>query len=368
MIADLQRTWCGLWRARAAWAIDSDHELAATPTLNAPHSFGDASPSVIEPRRPRLLRRAWDSKARRLLVSLTALAGAAWLIHHLLRNFSWPLFLAALRATPPWAIWSAIALTPASYVCLAVTEWFALQSLGHRLNWHRAGRVAFASYAVSNSLGFSLATGTATRLRLYSPWGLSAAAITAVALLAGAAVSLSGVVTAGLALMARPSPFAEVFHWPRWATEVIGLALIAPGALWFVVLKRGEPGAPPIAHSAEGRAFALLAGVADWALSGAALYVLLPHPTLAAFPEFLAVFVLGSLVSAATGVPGGVGVFEAVVLGLSALMARANETATALILYRVIYSLGPLALMSSLLGALHLARKRAARGGPRGAA
>ncbi len=292
-----------------------------------------------------------------MLVSLVALVGAVWLIRHMLKDFSWPLFVAAVRATPAWALEASIVLTPASYVCLAVTEWFALQSLGHRLNWHRAGRVAFASYAVSNSLGFSLATGTATRLRLYARWDLSPAAITAVALLAGAAVCLSGVVTAGLGLMLRPSPFAEVFHWPRGVVEVIGLALLAPGTLWFIILRRGAKDAPPVAHSASGRALALVAGVADWILSGAALYVLLPHPSLAAFPQFLAVFVLGSLVSAATGVPGGVGVFEAVVLGLSTLLARANETATALILYRVIYSLGPLVAMTAALSLLGLVRK-----------
>ena len=355
--------FAGYGRRRRLELSTMDHDLVPAHPLNAPHSLRDLQPPVSPPRRQSLIRRAWDSPARKLAVSGLALVAAALLIRHVLKGFSWPLFLIALRATPVSAIWAAIALTPASYVCLAVTEWFALQSLGHRLNWHRAGRVAFASYAVSNSLGFSLATGTATRLRLYSPWGLSAASITAVALLAGAAVSLSGVVTAGLAMMMRPSPFTEVFHWPRWAAEAIGLALIAPGALWFVVLKKGEQDAPPIAHSAEGRAFALMAGVADWALSGAALYVLLPHATLAGFPEFLAVFVLGSLVSAATGVPGGVGVFEAVVLGLSTLMARANETATALILYRVIYSLGPLAIMSVALGALQLWRKLAGRRG-----
>ncbi len=49
--------------------------------------------------------------------------------------------------------------------------------------------------------------------------------------------------------------------------------------------------------------------------------------------------------------------FEAVVLGLSTLLARANETATALILYRVIYSLGPLVVMTSALGALQLLRR-----------
>jgi len=118
------------------------------------------------------------------------------------------------------------------------------------------------------------------------------------------------------------------------------------------------------AQTSVGRAFALTAGVGDWALSGAALYVLLPNPSLAAFPSFLAVFVLGSLVSAATGVPGGVGVFEAVVIGLSAVMARAHETAAALILYRAIYSLGPLLLTALALLAWRGIR-RLARAQPR---
>ena len=324
---------------------------AATPT--PPGRFGPLIAS---------LKRTWNAPARKIAVSILALAGAAWLIAHVLRGFSWALFVTALRATPGWAIAAAIVLTPASYVCLAVTEWFCLHSLGHRLSWHRVARAAFASYAVSNSLGFSLATGAATRLRLYSGWGLGPGAITATTLVAGTAVSLSGVVTGGLGMMLRPAGFAGAFHCSPAVIEAVGGVLLSPALLWFLTLRRPAQGQHRIARSLAGRAFALAAAIADWALSGGALYVLLPHPTLHGFPEFLTVFTLGSLVSAATGVPGGIGVFEAVVLGLSALLARANETATALILYRVIYSLGPLAVMSLVIGGSHLIKRRRGQG------
>jgi phosphatidylglycerol lysyltransferase len=326
--------------------------LNAAPPAARPSHLGRYGPLIAA------LKRIWNTPARKIAVSVLALAGAAWLIAHVLRGFSWTLFMTALRATPGWAIAAAVVLTPASYVCLAVTEWFSLHSLGHRLSWHRVARAAFAAYAVSNSLGFSLATGTATRLRLYSAWGLGPGAITTTTLVAGAAVSLSGVVTGGLGLMLRPTGFSEAFHCSPAVIEVVGGVLLSPALLWFLMLRRPAQDRHKVAQSLAGRALALTAAIADWALSGAALYVLLPHPTLSGFPEFLTVFTLGSLVSAATGVPGGVGVFEAVVLGLSALLARANETATALVLYRVIYSLGPLAVMSLMIGGAHLIKRR----------
>ncbi len=303
------------------------------------------------------LAKAWDSPVRRWIVAAVALAGAAWLITRVLKGFSWPLFLAALRATPPWAIGAAVALTPVSYACLAVTEWFVLHSLGQPLHWRRAGRVAFAAYAVSNSLGFSYATGAAVRLKLYGGFGLPAAAAARVMLVAGTAVTLAGVVTAGLGLLVQPATFAAAFHARAWMVTISGAVLITPGLLWFAALRGRDPARRVAAQGLGPRALALAAAIGDWATSGAALYILLPKASLAGFGPFITVYVLGSLVSAATGVPGGVGVFEAVVLGLSTLMARADETATALILYRVIYSLGPLAVMGAALSLIGLMKR-----------
>jgi len=294
------------------------------------------------------LTAAWRSRSRRPIIAGLALAAAAVLLYRELKGFTLDQLIAGLEATPLSALLlSVLVLTPASYLCLAITEWSALHSLGQRLDWRRVGVVAFASYAFSNSLGFSYATGTAARLRLYSASGLAAKDIAAIAVVAGTAVSLSGVVSAGIALIVDPAQFEGAFHLPVATVVGLGALLMAPGLLWFTALRRRRPEnlAQRIAVSLPGRALTLLAG-GDWVFSGAALFVLLPDHAAPAFPGFMAVFVLGSLVSAATGVPGGVGVFEAIVIGLSILLARTHETPTALLLYRAIYSLGPMMLIS----------------------
>jgi len=71
-------------------------------------------------------------------------------------------------------------------------------------------------------------------------------------------------------------------------------------------------------HAAIRAACAALAGaVLEWTFNGLALFVLLRDPAAVQFAPFLVVFFLGSILSAAAGAPGGIGVFEAVVLTLS---------------------------------------------------
>lgn len=145
---------------------------------------------------------------------------------------------------------------------------------------------------------------------------------------------------------------------------------MTPAALWFLAFRRSRPAwlgggtaAPP---SGKTRAMALGVGLGDWLTSGAALFVLVPHPTLSGLAVFLVVFVLGSLISAASGVPGGIGVFEAIVISLTPLVAQTHETAAALLVYRLIYSLGPAALAVALFTALKTAARPSTS--PRGAA
>jgi uncharacterized membrane protein YbhN (UPF0104 family) len=74
----------------------------------------------------------------------------------------------------------------------------------------------------------------------------------------------------------------------------------------------------------------------------------------------MSVFCLGSLIGSVSGVPGGLGILEAVMLGLQTRRHHVHETAAALILYRAIYFLGPLVvtgLVWSALQASKLARR-----------
>lgn len=296
-------------------------------------------------------RRVW-SKAIRPLLSAGFFLAAGWLLWRQLRHLSWAAFVGALAATSPGAVLLSIALTIGSYACLAGTERLALAALGHRFRYRDAARVAVPAYALTNSAGFSPATGTLFRVQMYRRFGLDAGASAMVALVAGAAVSVSGVVAAGLVLLLDPAAVGQALQQPAIRMFAPGVLLVAPGALWFVAFTPRSPawlgGGRKSLPNRRARAVGLAAGLGDWLFSSAALFVLLPDAGLAVFPAFLCAYIAGSLVSAATGVPGGIGVFEAVVLTLTALMTQTHETAAALLLYRCIYSLGPLAIWGLL--------------------
>lgn len=296
--------------------------------------------------------RALNTRPVRRALAVGFFALGVWLVWRQLQTLSWPDFRHALATTAPWQLGASIALTAGSYACLAGTEWLALRVLGHDLGYRDAAMVAAPAYALTNSAGFSPATGTAFRLQLYGQRGLNAKAAAAVALTAGAAVTASGPVTAGLAMLLDPGRVSAAARAPAVGAVVLGVVLIAPAALWFVAFTRRAPrwlgGRRRTQLSWRARAAGLACGVGDWLFSCAALFVLLPHPTPGLLPGYLVAYVAGSLLSAATGVPGGIGVFEAIVLTLATRFSQVHETAAALLLYRGIYSLGPLAIWSAV--------------------
>lgn len=328
----------------------------------------------LPPRRGRLLtraahigdaiRRGLDAAWVRLTLALTLFPVAVWVILHQLREISPAQVLAAVAAVHLPAICGAILLTAASYACLTGTEAVTLKRLGHRVGAGMVTWIAVAAYAVSNTVGFSLASGGAVRLRGYGRLGLARGEIVRITLLVGVAVTVSGLVTAGLALAVSALIEGPVrVHVPLMAGAAV--VLIAPAVFWFLPVgnpaRLAAPGSETLSASRAGL-IALAVAVGDWVLSGAALYVLLPQPALSGFAPFLGVFILGSLVSAASGVPGGLGVFEAVVISLSGLLAPPHETAAALLLYRLIYGLGPLLVVVILAGVRLLRAARPATG------
>jgi phosphatidylglycerol lysyltransferase len=248
-------------------------------------------------------------------------------------------------------------LTALSYTCLSTTEWLSARAVGHPVSFATAVKVAVPAYALTNSAGFSPVTGTALRLQLYRRHGLSAGQAASVAMVAGTAVTLSGIVALGICFLIDPAIAADAIHGPNWAATVVALVLITPAGLWFAAFSRRGPkwlgGHHVRGLSWRLRGLGLTAGLGDWLFSGLALLALLQTWSPGILLAFLAAYIAGCLLSAATGVPGGIGVFEAIVLSLTAVVSQVHETAAALLLYRFMYSLLPL----SLVGATALVRR-----------
>ena len=96
---------------------------------------------------------------------------------------------------------------------------------------------------------------------------------------------------------------------------------------------------PPLGIAAAQVALSCL----EWTLAGSVLYVLLPHGTLS-FVGFLGLFVTAILLGMVSHVPGGVGVFEGLMVLLLKPYLSSAQLLPALVVFRVVYYFLPLSV------------------------
>ena len=318
----------------------------------------------------------------RRLRPLLLLAGAALLatlavvaLHRLTIEIRFADLADAVRSTPAAAIaWSVLA-TAASYAALIGYDVSALRYVGARPPRGTTALAAFAGYALGNAVGLGSLTGGAVRYRIYAAAGVPPARIAGIVLFIAAAfgIGVTTVGAAGLALQAET--VGPLFGLPIPLLRG-GACLVLAAAAAFVVLcavRRGTLSVGPLrlALPTPGLALAQLALTAvDVAAAAAALWALLP-PTGIGFAAFASIYAVAIALGVISHVPGGVGVFEAVVLlalGGSDRGAVPAEIAAALLLYRAIYFMLPLLAAAAVLAVYEVRRSRVGRALPAGTA
>jgi uncharacterized membrane protein YbhN (UPF0104 family) len=278
-------------------------------------------------------------------LSLLLFAGAMYVLRSELRDHPLHEILGELRSFRPLRLLLSLGATVLGYLALAGYDALSLAALGRRLPFRRVAYAAFLGYAFANSLPLSVVTGAAVRFRLYSQWGIARHDAARVVTLNTVTYVVGLLASAGLAFAVQPVLLPGFLHLPLHTVRPIGfacLALVAGYLAWSngkgtdLKLWRWELPRPTLA-----RALAQIAvSVADWAFSGAALYVLLPH--VVPFHVFFAVFLLGQIAGLVAQVPGGLGVFEAVMLwGLTPALTT-PAILIGLVAYRLVYFLLPL--------------------------
>jgi uncharacterized membrane protein YbhN (UPF0104 family) len=291
---------------------------------------------------------------RRLLsaaLSVLLLAGAVYVLRSELREHPLHDILRQLRSFPPSRLVLSLAATVLGYLALAGYDAISLAALGRRLPFRRVAYAAFLGYAFANSLPLSVVTGATVRYRLYSQWGLGEGEAARVMTLNTVTYVVGLLASAGLAFVLQPVLVPGFLRLPLHTARPIGFACVAIVAGYLAWSSR--PGRDlrlwrwELPRPTLGRALAQIAvSGADWVLSGAALYVLLPHEV--PFQVFFAVFLLGQIAGLVAQVPGGLGVFEAVVLwGLTPALP-APAILVALLMYRLVYYLLPLGLATGI--------------------
>lgn len=267
-------------------------------------------------------------------------------LHLLLAEISYPQLLAELAAMPRSKPMLALMATVVSFVALTGYDWTALIYLGKRLPYRRVVLGACCGYAIGNTLGFSLVSGASVRYRVYASAGLDGADTARLTAFCALSFGIGIHVIGALALLAHPEILSDVVPVPpSWLRAIGTLVLAVLGGLFLFSLKRHAAIQIwrlhiPLPSWRLGLAQLLIA-FADILGAGACLYVLLPDGA-PPFFAFMLVFAVACVAGVASHVPGGLGVFESVVLlGLKTYLPAEAVTA-ALLGYRAIYFLLPL--------------------------
>ena len=298
--------------------------------------------------------------------SLLVLTAAAWILHRALAKLSWQQVATALEQIPDRHIALSLLAAALSFGMLAGFDIVAARvTVPRQVSWRAAGFAGAVTQAVSNTLGFHAITGAAIRYRIYSAKGVSAGDIARIVSLAGLGVAMGFVVVIAGALCWQP----QITHgWGRGPGIAITLAL----GLLLMWLSRRRRSIKlwrwtldfPNARTA---ALQMLIGAIEMSAAIGALYVLLPANVAPPFIDFLPLYVGAVVAGLLSHSPGGLGVFESIMLAAFPAEARADLLA-AMLCYRVTYNLIPFALGSIAWGAFEWCQRRLQRRGEASAA
>jgi uncharacterized membrane protein YbhN (UPF0104 family) len=316
---------------------------------------GAAQKAARANERPASGWRRWltPERRRRLTpwVAVGFLGLVAWLIADHVREIEWTEVRAAIAAYPLTTLAAAAGLVIASHFAYACYDLLARRYVGHKLATPAVLGTAFISYAFNLNLG-SLVGGFGFRIRLYSKLGLDAATIGRVIAFSLVTNWSGWLLLAGASFAARQVTLPESFPIGEAGLQAIGIVMMAVplayiGACVFSKRREWHWRKHEFVLPSGRLALAQLAlSSLNWSLIGAIVWVLLPSGL--SYGSVLVTLLSAAIVGAATHVPGGLGVLEAVFVAALGARVAAPQLIAALLAYRAFYYLAPLAVAAAM--------------------
>ena len=287
------------------------------------------------------------------LLSVGMLCLALWALHLLAKEVNYHQVRTYVQSISRVRLLLAALLTAMGYAVMTLYDRFALASIERKLPWRQVTLISFISYAFSNAVGMSLLVSGSIRYSFYIQSGLSTKEVAKVVLFCTSSFWLGLLALTGVTLLCVPLPPElplAAFRVPAaLLLTLVPVAWLAGGLIKRPLrIWRWRVSMPSVATGVR----QILVGAFDWGLAAAVLYVLMPNELNNGFGHFLAIFVIAQIIGLISHVPGGLGVFEAVMLagfGATGNEALAAPIIGALAAFRVIYYLLPLCMATVLV-------------------
>jgi phosphatidylglycerol lysyltransferase len=293
---------------------------------------------------------------------------AIWIVNRVLGHFHWSDVVAGLRQIPSRLLLTALGLTVCSYLLLSLYDLLALRYVGSQLRWRTAALASFTAYAVAHNVGFAALSGGSVRFRIYSREGLSASSIAQIVAFCSLTFALGACLLLGLSLMLDAKRASDILHVHRIVVESLGVVAIGLiGAYLAFNIWRTKPlpigGFPLRLPGIRIATVQVVIASLDFCLAASVLYVLLPNGVAGTFWSFLSLYIIAVAAGMISGVPGGLGVFESILI-LLLPGAPPHQMLASIVAYRVIYYVLPFlcALVILALREAHLQQRLLGRG------
>lgn len=276
------------------------------------------------------------------------------------RTVEWSAVVAALKELPARSLAFAAVMAASSHAIYASYDLFGRRHTGHTVPRLRVLGVTFVSYAFNLNLG-ALVGGIALRYRLYARQGLDVATTTQVLTLSLLTNWLGYLALAGALFLLSPPALPAGWALAGGGLRSLGAGMLIAAAAYVLACFfsprrewhiRGRSVRLP-----DGWIAALQLGVSclNWMLIAGVIHVLLQGRI--EYAAVLGVLLLAAVAGAIAHVPAGLGVLEAVFVALLASRLGQEELLAALLAYRAVYYLAPLALAIALFPVLDAQRR-----------
>src|SRR4029077_2517602 len=289
-----------------------------------------------------------------VLLSLTIIGIACYVLYHMLRDLDFDEVIDALKDTQPRQIWLSALFVAAGYFTLTFYDLFALRTIGRAdVPYRIAALAGFTSYSVGHNVGASVLTGGAVRYRIYSNWGLTGVDVAKVCFVAGLTFWLGNAAVLGLGIAIHPEAAKAIDQLPIWLNRAFGIGMLIGlvGYLGWVWARPRRMGRGPWTVILPGGPLTLLQiaiGIVALACCALAMYMLVPDEPHIGFVTVAVIFVSATLLGFASHSPGGLGVFDAAMLVGLWQMDR-EDLLAGLLLFRVLYYIAPFVVSVILL-------------------
>ncbi|WP_111413535.1 lysylphosphatidylglycerol synthase domain-containing protein [Billgrantia lactosivorans] len=271
----------------------------------------------------------------------------AVLLVSMARNVDWPEVVETLRDYRPLTLAAGVGITAASYAAFSSYDLLGKRYTGHGLSARQVLQLAFVCYAFNLNLGAWVGS-LAMRYRLYTRLGLGVATVTRILSVSLIANWLGYMLLAGVVFSARLLELPASWEIGATGLQLLGVGLLATACGYLAACRfsrrrtwhvRGhEIVLPPLRLALLQAAL----GAANWSLMALLVYLLLPEGVF--FPSILGILLISAVAGVITHIPAGLGVLEAVFLALLQHQVASSQILAALIGYRALYFLLPLAV------------------------